>query len=146
MKPTHALVLTGALAVAFGTAGCRDNSGVHYQVPDQKVVTQSTNDALALLGDSPDKGFGARSLASGHDRADDTGQEITQKVDGRGLFQIACSGTGKVTVTMPRRDVSQLVTCGRPATGFPFRGELTALVVGQRNSTGAYAWRILPKA
>ncbi len=89
------------------------------------------------------KGYSAQPAASGHDRADDEGHEVSEKVKGRALFQIVCSGSGKLTVTMPRQHLSELVRCGEPAAGFPFRGALTALVVGQRSSTGAYAWRIL---
>jgi hypothetical protein len=145
MAGTRTLLVTSALAFAFGAAACTDNSGVHYQAPDEQVVTKSTNEAVALLGDSPTKGFLTKALASGHDRADDEGHEVSETVTGRALFQVACSGTGQVTVTLPRQDVSRLVTCGAPAASFAFRDELTALVVGQRSSTGAYAWRILPK-
>jgi hypothetical protein len=142
MTSIRAVVLTAALALS--TAACTDNSGTHYQPPDQSAIDTSTNNATDLLAESASHGFAARPVASGHDRADDAGHEVSQKVAGRALFQIVCAGTGQVTVTIPRQHVSKAVTCGSAATGFRFRDELTALVVGQRASTGVYAWRILP--
>jgi hypothetical protein len=144
MTTIRAVVLTAALALS--TVACTDNSGVKYEPPPQSAIDDSINAATELLDTSPDHGFGDHAVASGHDRADDAGHEVSQKVSGRALFQIVCAGTGQVTVTIPRRHVSKPVTCGSPAAGFPFRGELTALVVGQRASTGVYAWRILPAA
>jgi hypothetical protein len=134
-----ALTLAGALVLGACTAGPGDSG-----VPDQKVLTRSTNEALALLSKSPVQGYQAQAVESGEDRADDEGHEVSETLKGRALFQIVCSGTGDITVTMPRQKVSKLVTCGKQATGFPFRGQLTALVVGARSSTGVYAWRILP--
>jgi hypothetical protein len=139
----------GAVAVGLATAGvlvtsaCTARNG-DSAVPDQSAVTRSTNEALALLARTPLRGFRAEPVASGHDRADDQGLEISESVKGRALFQVACSGEGDVTVTLPRQHTSQVVTCGEPATGFTFRRQLVALVVGARISTGAYAWRILP--
>jgi hypothetical protein len=135
-----------AASVAAAATACTDNSGTHYHPPDQAAVTRSTNAAMDLLGKSPSHGFNPRPVATGHDRADDTGHEVSESATGHALFQIVCAGTGKVTVTIPHQDDSKLVTCGSPAAGFRFTGELTALVVGQRDSTGVYAWRILPKA
>lgn len=136
-----------AAAFALAATGCTNSSGDdNYQPPDQKALTRSTNAAVALLDKSPTHGFGARPTASGHDRADDAGHEVSETVPGRALFQIVCAGTGQITVTIPRQHVSTLVTCDASATGFRFRGAITALVVGQADSTGVYAWRILPKA
>jgi hypothetical protein len=133
------LAMSGALVTSACTAGNGDSGR-----PDQSALTRSTNDALALLSRTSPHGFGADPVASGHDRADDEGLEISESVKGRALFQVACSGEGDVTVTLPRQHLTKVVTCGKPAAGFPFRGQLVALVVGARSSTGAYAWRILP--
>jgi hypothetical protein len=144
MRRTSALGTAMAMGVVLTTAACTAGPGDDSPVPDQHVLTRSTNDALALLTKSPPlHGYRARPIASGHDRSDDKGREISQKLRGRALFQIVCSGRGKVTVTMPRQNLSRLVSCGEAAANFPFRGELRALVVGQVNSTGAYAWRVL---
>jgi hypothetical protein len=142
MTTIRPLLLVAALALS--TAACTDNSGVKYEPPPQSAIDDSINAATELLDTSPDHGFGAKAVASGHDRADDAGHEVSEKVAGRALFQIVCAGTGAVTVTIPQQHVSKSVDCGSPAAGFRFRGQLTALVVGQRASTGVYAWRILP--
>jgi hypothetical protein len=138
-------VLVAATLVLVASA-CTVNSGTKYHPPAQSAIDRSTDAASALLDKSPTHGFRPRPVASGHDRADDAGHEVSETVTGKALFQIVCAGTGQVTVTIPHEDVSKLVKCGAPAAGFPFRAELTALVVGARDSTGVYAWRILPKA
>jgi hypothetical protein len=141
MRPIRGVVL-GLLVLLAGTS-CTAGTQNDPVVPDQQVLTREADDALALLEKAPLEGYAAAPVASGHDRADDKGREVSQKVKGRALFQIACSGTGTITVTIPRGHVSQLVRCGHRAAEFPFRGRLDALLVGQRDTTGAYAWRIL---
>lgn len=136
--------VAGAVLLAAAT-GCTAGTGNDPKVPDQKTLTRNANQAVSLLTQSPHAGYADEPVASGQDRADDKGREVTQDVPSRALFQIACSGHGQVTVTMPRQQRSTLVDCGKPATGVPFRGTLTALVVGERDSAGAYAWRILPR-
>jgi hypothetical protein len=131
-------------AVVLLAAGCTAGTGNDPKIPDQSTLTRQANEAEALLSGSPHQGYAGQPLASGQDRADDKGREVSQQVKGRAVFQIACSGHGQVTVTIPRLQRSTLVDCGKPATNVPFRGPLTALVVGQRDSAGAYAWRILP--
>jgi len=129
--------------VALTAAACTAGTGNDPVAPDDEVLAKATNDALDLLARSPVRGYRAAPVASGHDRTDDEGREVSEQVAGRALFQIACSGHGRVTVTIPRQHVSRLVRCGDDAAGFRFRGDLTALVVGERESAGAYAWRIL---
>jgi hypothetical protein len=130
--------------VAAAAAGCTAGTGNDPKIPDQRTLTRQATEAETLLSRSPHQGYAGTPLASGQDRADDKGREVSQVVKGRAVFQIACSGDGQVTVTIPRQQRSTLVDCGKPATSLPFRGSLTALVVGQRDSEGAYAWRILP--
>jgi hypothetical protein len=139
-----AAVASTAVVLAAATA-CTAGTGNDPKIPDQETLTRDTNEAVSLLAQSPHPGYADGPLASGHDRADDKGREVTEAVKGKALFQIACSGHGQVTVTMPREQRSTLVDCGKAATSVPFRGALTALVVGQRDSAGAYAWRILPR-
>jgi hypothetical protein len=143
MRPISAVAVGVAMSGALVTSACTAGNG-DSGVPDLSAVTRSTKEALALLARTPLRGFRAEPVASGHDRADDQGLEISESVKGRALFQVACSGEGDVTVTLPRQHVSKVVTCGKPATGFEFHGRLVALVVGARSSTGAYARRILP--
>ena len=132
--------LTVVVLMATGcTAGTRNDP----KIPDQGTLTRQAGQAAALLAQSRHRGYAEQPLASGQDRADDKGREISQAVVGRALLQVACSGRGQVTVTLPQQQRSTVVECGEPATGVPFRGPLTALVVGQRDSAGAYAWRIL---
>jgi hypothetical protein len=135
-------VAAGAVLMA---AACTAGTGNDPEIPDQKTLTRDANQAQSLLAQSSHQGYADEPVASGQDRADDKGREVSQAVKGRALFQIACSGHGQVTVTMPEQQRSTLVDCGKEATGVPFRGSLTALVVGQRDSAGAYAWRILPR-
>jgi hypothetical protein len=140
------LIGPATLTVAVLTAtGCSAGTGNDPKIPDQSTLTRQAGQAAALLDQSPHAGYAGQPLASGQDRADDKGREISEDVTGRALLQIACSGRGQVTVTLPEQQRSTLVDCGEPATGVPFRGPLTALVVGQRDSAGAYAWRILPR-
>ncbi len=141
MRSVGAVAL--GLTVLVASTGCTAGTQNDPVVPDQEVLTREADVALALLAKAPHEGYSAEPVASGHDRADDKGREVSQKVNGRALFQIACSGSGSITVTMPRQHVSQLVRCGGPADDFPFRGRLDALLVGQRDTTGTYAWRIL---
>jgi hypothetical protein len=138
-------VVAGAVLLAAATA-CTAGTGNDPKVPDQKTLTRDANQAMTLLAGSPHQGYADQPVASGQDRANDKGREISEDVTGRALLQVACSGHGQVTVTLPRQQRSTLVDCGEKATGVPFRGQLTALVVGQRDSAGAYAWRVLPKA
>jgi hypothetical protein len=135
-----------AAGLALVLTGCTAGTGNDPPVPDEQALSRASKDALDLLESSPTHGYRAQPLVSGHDRTTDKGHEVSRKVKGRALFQIVCSGSGKISVTMPRQHVSKLVHCGGPAAGFPFRGALNALVVGQRDSTGTYAWRILPRA
>jgi hypothetical protein len=136
--------VAGAVLVAAATA-CTAGTGNDPKIPDQKTLTRDANQAVSLLAQSPHQGYADQPAASGQDRADDKGREISQPVSGRALLQVACSGHGQVTVTLPQQQLSTVVDCGEKATGIPFRGALTALVVGQRDSAGAYAWRILPR-
>ena len=133
------------MIVVLAAAGCTAGTGNDPKIPDQATLNRDADQAKSLLSQSPHAGYGETSLASGEDRADDKGREVSETVRGRALFQIACSGHGQVTVTLPKQQRSTLVDCGEQATGVPFRGDLTALVVGQRDSAGAYAWRILPR-
>lgn len=142
MTSIRALLLASVLLVA---AACGAGTG-NYELPKQSEVAHSTNNAVGLVSTAPPAGYAPKAVASGHDRADDEGHEVSQTVKGRALFQIACSGLGRVTVTIPAQKLSKLVRCGAKPVGFPFRQQLTALVVGQRDSSGAYAWRILSKA
>lgn len=141
----RAVAVSAAVLVAATAAGCTAGTGNDPKIPDQHTLTRQATEAEALLSKTPHQGYAVTPLASGQDRADDKGREVSQAVKGRAVFQIACSGHGQVTVTIPRQQRSSLVDCGKPATSMPFRGSLTALVVGQRDSAGAYAWRILPE-
>jgi len=134
----------GVVLLAAATA-CTAGTANDPKIPDQGTLTRQADQALSLLARSPHPGYADQPTASGQDRADDKGREVSEAVTGRALFQIACSGHGQVTVTMPQEQRSTLVDCGQAATSVPFRGALTALVVGQRDSAGAYAWRILPR-
>jgi hypothetical protein len=131
--------------VVLAATGCTAGTGNDPKPPDQATLTRDADRATSLLSQSSHPGYAETPLASGQDRADDKGREVSEPVKGKALFQIACSGHGQVTVTLPKQQRSTVVDCGKPATGVPFRGHLTALVVGQRDSAGAYAWRILPR-
>jgi hypothetical protein len=137
--------VAGTVVLLAAATACTAGTANDPKIPDQETLTRDADQAVSLLAQSPHPGYADAPLTSGHDRADDKGREVTEAVKGRALFQIACSGHGQVTVTMPREQRSTLVDCGKAATSVPFRGSLTALVVGQRDSSGAYAWRILPR-
>ena len=143
MKPMRALVV---VAVALATGGCL-NTGQNdprSSPAEQKMVDQAVGAAEGLLEQSTPAGYRDAPVASGHNSSHDKGQEVSGSVNGRGLLQVACAGTGSVTVTIPRQNLSELVGCGAEPREFPFHKSVTALVVGQRDSAGAYAWRILP--
>jgi hypothetical protein len=143
MKLTAAVI---GVAVALATAGCLSTGNDHAgrSTAEQKAVNRATGVAEDLLEKAPPSGYSAEPVASGHNGSGDAGQEVAGTVKGRGLLQVACAGTGEITVTIPAQDVSETVHCGAKPRGFPFRKSITALLVGRVDSTGAYAWRILP--
>jgi len=134
------------VAVALTTSGCLSTGteGGGRSKAEQSAISRATKSAEGLLASSPHPGYQDTPAATGTNGSGDAGKEFSGTVKGRGLLQVACAGTGEVTVTIPRQDVSKNVKCGDPASDFPFRKQVTGIIVGRVDSTGAYAWRILP--
>ena len=143
MKAARAVTL---VTIALATTGCLNtgSDGGGLSDAERAAVSKATSSAVDLLEKSTPAGYSAEAVASGHNGSGDAGKEVSGKVPGKGLLQVACAGTGMVTVTIPRLDVSRTVNCGDEPDSFPFRKQVVALIVGRVDSTGAYAWRVLP--
>ena len=143
------VVLVAAAAI-LATAACSGSDsgadGSRSGSSATGALGNTTQAAVDLLQKSAPHGYGSTPVASGHERADNTGEQISETVTGRSLFLIACSGNGEITVTMTAQASGKMVKCGDQAEGFPFRGDLNALVVGEATNTGAFAWEILTKS
>lgn len=150
MKRVGAVLVAAAILTTAACSGSGNEDGGSGSADSGSSATgalgNTTQAAAALLQRSTPQGYGSTPVASGHERADSTGEQISETVTGRSLFLIACSGNGEITVTMTSQATGELVKCGDQAKGFPFRGDLNALVVGEATNTGAFAWQVLAKS
>lgn len=148
-----ALPLAGVAGLA-GLAACSGAGSPAPSGPSARTATASATTAardldaaakpaVALVdGYTPD-GYGGSPTASGYDWASGAGQEIDETLPGHHLFQIACSGSGPITVKVSGRSPGKNIACGDRSTDFPFSGQFHAVVNGDPADPGTYAWRIL---
>ena len=102
---------------------------------------------MALVNSYTPGGYPGSAVSSGYDWAASAGQMIVDaSLSGEHLFQIACSGTGRIAVHLPADSAARTVTCGANPVGFPFTGKLDVAFDGAPANKGTYAWRVLAKA
>ncbi|MEW1860923.1 hypothetical protein AB0399_11185 [Streptomyces sp. NPDC088194] len=156
VRRSGAALLIGACAVALAACSgsgsdtgspARSASGAAGAAPSvSRAASAATLSAVAepaldLVGRYRPAGYLGGPVASGYDWAAHTGEEIAETLPGPHLFQIACSGSGHLTVRA--RGGTKDVVCGGGAVAVPFRGKLDALVDGAAGDSGVYAWRVL---
>ncbi|MFD4981064.1 hypothetical protein [Streptomyces sp. NPDC058382] len=100
---------------------------------------------MALVDRHTPSGYRTSPVASGYDWAKASGQRISESLPGGHLFQIACSGSGAVSVnlSLSKGDSEAKVKCGAEAKSLSFDGKFDAVIDGSRSNSGAYAWRIV---
>ncbi|WNI24309.1 hypothetical protein [Streptomyces sp. ITFR-16] len=157
-------VLLAAGLAAVGLSACSGEAGpakghpskghpsasgaAAHSSPGKKSLDDAAKPAKALVDEYTPSGYRTSPVASGYDWANASGQKISESLPGDHLFQIACSGSGAVTVTvsLPKGDSKEQVECGAKARTISFDGKFDAVVSGGTSNSGAYAWRIAGRA
>ena len=131
----------------LGSAGCSTPATTATTETSAPATAADARPAVALVNSYTPGGYPGASVSSGYDWAASAGQEIVDaSLSGEHLFQIACSGTGRIAVRMPSDSAARTVTCGADPVGFPFTGKLDVAFDGAPANKGTYAWRVLAKA
>jgi hypothetical protein len=137
-----------------GCSGSHDGRAAHPTASAAKTkaptaprsLDQEAKPAVALVDQFAPSGYPTTAVASGYDWATHTGQEISETLPGKHLFQIACSGNGRIAVSLAADSRKKDIACGHRSTGISFTGKFEAVIDGAAGNTGTYAWRILAKA
>jgi hypothetical protein len=101
--------------------------------------------ALDLVQRYVPGGYATKSVVSGFDWATVSDEVLDETLSGPHLLQIACSGTGEVSITVQvaGKKPDRHVVCGNEVS-VPFAGKLHAVIDGKPGNSGVVAWRVLP--
>lgn len=147
------LAVLGPAACSGGTAPAKSHpspaasrtAGAAPSTAAPGNLDHAAGPAVARVQEYTPGGYRTSSVVSGEDWADAHSQRITEPLSGGHLFQIACSGSGAVSVrlSLAKGDSEERVRCGAKALSVPFDGRFVAVIDGSEPNSGAYAWRIV---
>ncbi|MEV0096820.1 hypothetical protein [Streptomyces sp. NPDC050738] len=153
-RPVGAALAMGV--IMLGLAACSGQSGpeqVHAASPTPKATPSSpgkslddtAKPAVALVNEHTPSSYRASADASGYDWSKASGQKISESLPGDHLFQIACSGSGGISmhIYLPEGDKKEHVECGAKAKSISFNDNFDVIIDGDQLNDGAYAWRML---
>ena len=150
----RSLVVTRSLAALAGVALIAGCTAKHSPDPGPTITPspspspsmdaqEAAAPALFLLAGYVPKGYRPKPVESGyHSAADTSGQTLREKLTGRHLLQIACSGDGAVSAVVGKA-AARRIACGQTVS-LPLNGPLDVTIAGRAGNTGVVAWRVLP--